>query len=48
MQGYTYHLKALNVANSTIYMRWQPAHRGGAGIFRQLHPFKVKDLMKEK
>ena len=39
-------MRAVELANSTIELFCQSAHRGCAGIDRQLHPLKVKDLMK--
>ena len=40
-------MKALELADSKILSLSQPAHRGCAGIGRQLHPLKAEDLMKE-
>ncbi len=36
------------IANLTTHMLWQSAHRGCAGIGRQLHSFKAKGLTKDK
>ena len=36
------------LANSSTSLLCQSAHQGCAGIGRQLHPLKVKDLIKDK
>ena len=41
-------MKAIEVTNATIPMLWESAQQGCAGIGRQLHPLKAKDLMKDK
>ena len=43
MRGTAYQLKALVLLNSNIPLLCQSAHRGCAGIGRQLHLLKVKD-----
>ena len=47
-RGKAYQLKALELTNSTIPLIYQSAHCGCAGIGRQLHPMKAKDLLKDK
>ena len=46
--GKTYQLKALELANETISSLCLSSCRGCAGIGRQLHPLKAKDLMMGK
>ena len=46
--GQAYQLKALELTNSAIPLIYQSAHCGCAGIGRQLHPLKAKDLLKDK
>ena len=48
MGGYAYQLNYLELRKSTIPLLCQSGHRGCAGIGRQLHPLKAKDLMKDK
>ena len=43
-----YQLKALELAHSTVPSLCQSAHRGCAGIGRQLLPLKVEYLMKDE
>ena len=47
-RGQAYQLKALELTNSTISLIYQSAQCGCAGIGRQLHPLKAKDLLKDK
>ena len=48
MYSSAYQSKALELTNTAIPSLCLWAHRGCAGISRQLHPLKVKDLMKDK
>ena len=43
-----YRLKALELVNSTALSLCLSAHLGYAGISRQLHPMKAKDLITHK
>ena len=40
--GSAYHMKALDLARSIILGGGQRAHRGCAGISRQLHPLQAE------
>ena len=46
IQGSAYHLKALELASSTILSGCQYAHQGYAGIGRQLHHLKAEHSSK--
>ena len=46
--GKTYQLKALELANETISSLCLSSCRGCAGIGRQLHPLKAKNLMSDE
>ena len=48
MGGYAYQSNYLEFRKSTIPILYQSLHRGCAGIGRQLHPLKAKDVMKDR